>query len=587
MGAVYKARHKIMNRIVAIKVMNHQLVGNDQAIHRFHREVEAAARLHHPNIVTAFDADQAGATHFLVMEFVEGTDLTKYVQNKGPLPVALACHFIRQAALGLQHAHECGTVHRDIKPHNLMLTSGGIVKVSDFGLAKLAQERDGDAGLTTENVLMGSIDYMAPEQADDAHAADIRADIYSLGCTFFHLLTGRPPFGDGSAIQKIAAHLMTTVPINNLPAETPNALRAVLIKMLEKNPAQRFQTPAEVAKELVPFIRKSGSAAADSPSSVTFNVVAAATTEGIAESADNPWTTVASLDKVTRKHRSNSPSSSRRFLLVLAAAVACVAGIVLWTSRRSHETGASAIAKNSKPSEADAIKLSKDRMASGVKDKVAEQKWISLSEAGLAEWRQDGADWRSVGDVHLDPQNDTRFVVDAGTGVLFCDANSQGAKNLYSRREFRDIEFQADFVVPRRGNSGIFFLNHYELQVWDSWGHNPPAIVDCGGLFPCRINGDAIRGYGSPPRQNASREIGYWQQFEAVFRAPRFDPAGQLVSPARFVRVVHNGQLIHADVDVTSPEPQKSPGALFLQGGFGAIAYRNIRVRPFVEKSEN
>ncbi len=123
MGAVYKARHKKMDRLVALKVINAQLVGSATAVERFHREVQAAAKLHHPNIVTAHDADQAGDTHFLVMEFVEGTDLAKYVEKKGPLPVVQACHFIRQAALGLQHAHAHGMVHRDIKPHNLMLMS--------------------------------------------------------------------------------------------------------------------------------------------------------------------------------------------------------------------------------------------------------------------------------------------------------------------------------------------------------------------------------------------------------------------------------------------------------------------------------
>src|SRR5262249_32836498 len=195
MGAVYKARHKVMDRVVALKVINATLLGSNSSVERFHREVKAAAKLHHPNIVTAHDAGQAGNTHFLVMEFVEGTDLGKYVAQKGPLPVAHACHFIRQAALGLQHAHEHGMVHRDIKPSNLMLTAKGVVKVMDFGLARLTQEGAGSAGLTGENVVMGTADYIAPEQAQDAHKADIRADIYSLGCALYHLLAGRPPFG--------------------------------------------------------------------------------------------------------------------------------------------------------------------------------------------------------------------------------------------------------------------------------------------------------------------------------------------------------------------------------------------------------
>jgi eukaryotic-like serine/threonine-protein kinase len=158
MGAVYKARHKVMDRIVALKIINAQLVSSDMAVERFRREVQAAAKLQHPSIVAAYDADQAGSTHFLVMEFVEGIDLAQHVKRKGPLPAAHACHFIRQAALGLQHAHEKGMVHRDIKPHNLMLTAQGVVKVMDFGLARLAREGTADVGLTGENVLMGTAD---------------------------------------------------------------------------------------------------------------------------------------------------------------------------------------------------------------------------------------------------------------------------------------------------------------------------------------------------------------------------------------------------------------------------------------------
>jgi serine/threonine protein kinase len=265
MGAVYKARHKVMNRLVALKVVNAQFLDSTIAIERFHREVQAAARLAHPNIVTAFDADQVGDTHFLVMEFVAGTDLAQYVEKKGPLPVTYACHFIRQAALGLQHAHELGMVHRDIKPHNLLLTPQGVVKVADFGLARLAREAASAGGLTAENVLVGTADYIAPEQAQDAHGADIRADIYSLGCTLFHLLAGRPPFGGANAIQKVAAHLMDEVPLGELPSTLPDGLRAVVTRMVEKAPAKRYTTPAEVAQALAPFVKKTSGVKGSSP----------------------------------------------------------------------------------------------------------------------------------------------------------------------------------------------------------------------------------------------------------------------------------------------------------------------------------
>jgi formylglycine-generating enzyme required for sulfatase activity/tRNA A-37 threonylcarbamoyl transferase component Bud32 len=262
MGTVYKARHKKMDRLVALKVIQARLLDNPKAVERFQREVKAVAKLEHANIVRAYDADEAGGTHFLVMEFVEGTDLAKYVARKGPLPVAYACHFVRQAALGLQHAHERGLVHRDIKPHNLMLVqpAAALVKVMDFGLALLAQEGATESGLTGDNVLMGTADYLAPEQAQDAHRADIRADVYSLGCTLYHLLAGRAPFaGSVTAAAKIMAHATAEMPLAELPA-VPAELRAVLAKMTAKEPGQRYQTPAEVAAALAPFIKKATTA---------------------------------------------------------------------------------------------------------------------------------------------------------------------------------------------------------------------------------------------------------------------------------------------------------------------------------------
>ncbi len=254
MGAVYKARHKVMDRLVALKIINASLLGSSNAVERFHREVKAAAKLHHPNIVTAYDAGQAGDTHFLVMEFVAGTDLAQYVKQKGPLPISQACHFSRQAALALQHAHEHGMVHRDIKPANLILNAQGDVKVMDFGLARLTSEGAGSTGLTGENVLMGTADYIAPEQAQDARQADIRADIYSLGCSLYHLLAGQPPFRGNTVVEKITAHLMAPPPLAEL--KVPAGLGKVLARMMVKDPAQRCQTPLEVAQALEPFINK-------------------------------------------------------------------------------------------------------------------------------------------------------------------------------------------------------------------------------------------------------------------------------------------------------------------------------------------
>jgi len=209
--------------------------------------------------------------------------------------------------------------------------------------------------------------------------------------------------------------------------------------------------------------------------------------------------------------------------------------------------------------------------------------WISLTDGGLADWRQDGNDWAVVGGVQLDPKDERRLAVQPGSGILFNTAAGKGAKNLVSRRQFGDVELHAEFMIPRQGNSGVFFLSHYELQIWDSWGVKPARVGDCGGLFPCRLDGAPIAGYGRPPGQNASRPPGEWQTFDAVFRAARFDPAGRLLTPARFERVDHNGLLIHQNADVPSPDPKAAAAPLLLQGGFGAIAFRKVRVRPLTQ----
>ena len=285
MGTVYKAQHRLMERLVALKIISLDLAGRPLMVERFRREVKAAARLSHPNIVAAYDADQAGDTHFLVMEFVEGVDLDHILQLRGRLPVARACDYTRQAALGLQHAWECGMVHRDIKPHNLMLTSQGQVKILDFGLSRFLSEiepaklapsgmpaparerstapsKEAIAGSRPDSFKetayadtgAGTADYIAPEEAVDARRADIRADIYSLGCTLYRFLSGRVPFPDGDLMHKIRGHVeRMPEPLCGLCPELPARLCQLVERMMAKDPAQRYQTPVEVARALAPF----------------------------------------------------------------------------------------------------------------------------------------------------------------------------------------------------------------------------------------------------------------------------------------------------------------------------------------------
>lgn len=258
MGAVFKARKAPIGRIVALKIMAEKLVGNDAAVARFHREIRAAAALNHPHVVSAFDAESVSNTHFLVMEYVEGESLHAVLQRERRLPVAMACDYIRQAALGLAHAHEQGMVHRDIKPHNLLVTrdSAGrpLIKILDLGLARFTSAGETEAELTTTGQVMGTPDYMSPEQCRNSRSVDIRSDIYSLGCTLFRALTGRVPFQGDSVVEKLMARNLEEAPrLETFLGDAPAGLPEVVARMLARDPAGRYQTPQEVAHALEPF----------------------------------------------------------------------------------------------------------------------------------------------------------------------------------------------------------------------------------------------------------------------------------------------------------------------------------------------
>jgi hypothetical protein len=243
-----------LDKIVALKVLPADHV-DESAVARFRNEMRAAGRLAHPNIVAALDAGHVGRTYYLAMDFVDGTDLAALVERAGPLPVPDACELVRQAAVGLQHAHECGLAHRDVKPPNLMLAHGGVVKVLDLGLARSLAERTETEQLTATGVVLGTADYIAPEQIDRPHTADSRADVYGLGGTLYFLLAGSPPFGAfRSWLDKLRAHAEAPVPpVRDRRPEVPPELAALLARMLAKAPADRPATPGAVADALRPF----------------------------------------------------------------------------------------------------------------------------------------------------------------------------------------------------------------------------------------------------------------------------------------------------------------------------------------------
>lgn len=340
MGELFRARHLLLKKEFALKVLSARMSNDAEAARRFQRETEALGRLEHEHLVRATDAGMIEGVPFVVMELLDGMDLARLTVQRGAWPVAEACEAMRQAALGLQHAHERGLVHRDIKPSNLMLTTTGTVKVLDLGLARLCQE--GDSGsLTRPGITMGTPDYIAPEQILDSHTSDIRADLYSLGCSLFHLLSGEPLFGKlthPTIARKHAAHLNEPPPdIRSRRPDVPVELAGVLAKLLAKQPEDRHATPAEAAAALRPFAAGAKLAAfvgqAFQPDSADLD----------SQAFTNPARTTLPTGEIAqtarRKRRLN-----RRFLLALAGAV-LVGGLVLaavpWRRRTLVEQNAS------------------------------------------------------------------------------------------------------------------------------------------------------------------------------------------------------------------------------------------------------
>jgi serine/threonine protein kinase len=255
MGTVFLCEHVAMRRRVALKVLPASQAKDPGAVERFYREARAVAALDHPNIVRAYDIDHDGKNHFLVMEYVDGPSLVDVVRKRGPLPVARACNYIRQAAAGLHHAHLAGLVHRDVKPGNLLVDRGGVVKVLDMGLARFFHDSIDDITRRfDDNAALGTADFLAPEQALNSHGADRRADVYSLGATLYAVLTARTPFGPGTTMEKMMRHqTQQPTPLGELRPDAPEGLADAIARMMAKSPAQRYQTAAEIYQALAPW----------------------------------------------------------------------------------------------------------------------------------------------------------------------------------------------------------------------------------------------------------------------------------------------------------------------------------------------
>jgi eukaryotic-like serine/threonine-protein kinase len=251
MGSVYLAEHTLLRRQVAIKVLTHNKVADSSCVVWFRREAEAVARLDHPNIVRAYDIAYTGKTHYFVMEYVDGSSFVEIVRENNPLDCRRAADYIVQVARGLRHAHDAGLVHRDIKPANCLVNRSDVVKIIDLGLVLLSEEDEPSLSLAHDDIVLGTADYLAPEQAHNSHDVDTRADIYSLGCTFYFLLTGHPPFPEGTVSERLIKHQREEpVSIRSDRPDVPQEVEAICHAMMIKSRQRRVQTCREVIDRL-------------------------------------------------------------------------------------------------------------------------------------------------------------------------------------------------------------------------------------------------------------------------------------------------------------------------------------------------
>lgn len=388
LGQVFRARHRGLDRVQAIKLLAPHLRDRADVRARFQREARALGALAHPNVVAVHDAGEVGELLFVAMEHVAGENLHALVRRRGPLPVGEACECVHQAALGLAHAHERGWVHRDVKPGNLLRLAdvpGVVVKVADLGMAGWAQaeQRPDSEAQTPSHVAMGTPDYMAPEQALDARQADARSDIYSLGCTLYFLLTGKPPFPEGTLTQKILAHLQQSpTSIESLRRDLPPGLGDRVRRMMARRPEDRFASAAEVAAALAPFCGPAPSE--PPPSTVTYP------NDLPTPSAPERLTSMLGPTPVRRKHRRGAVVAG---IALLAACAGLVALRPPWATAPSTQQA-------SVPATSPWDGLARERI--DPEQRFAWQPEELVAVLGDCRWQS----WREINDVAVRPGGD-------------------------------------------------------------------------------------------------------------------------------------------------------------------------------------
>ena len=591
MGMVLKAEHSRMRRQVALKVMSAAAVKSKEAVQRFQREVQAAAKLDHPNIVPAYDADEADGTHFLVMQFVEGHDLAGWVKANGPMPWPKAVDCLIQAARGLEYAHQRGVIHRDIKPANLLLDGNGTIRILDMGLARMdVLAGDAQADLTATGQIMGTIDYMAPEQAVNPKLADKRADIYSLGMTLWFLLTGRHAYDAPSMMGKLLAHREMAIP--SLTAACPGIpapLEAVFRKMAAKTPEERYQsltpviadlercrTGAPVAAAVAVPARREDSALSDFLRGVTDTDAGTGTREDGSGSETRLTArgetqfgsgSLAKLLGPLRSKAKRAPLPTSWIAGGVTAGLVLVIGLVIVFSQRAAGPRAEKTSRRTAP----AVELDepKETTATSVTAPTTSAS-TAVTDPDEANWTYlfNGVDQSGWVSVNGTPPNWT--VVQGALEV-------GNAPSIQTAADFPpDLEVHVEFWLPAenktgqsRANSGVFLLGRHEVQILDMHQNaNVPGIQGCGALYGMIA-----------PKPGAWTLPKMWQTFRIRFNSPRPRRLGELT-------LIHNGLTV---IDKQPVQPFTSPAALdqklgergpiMLQSHGSPVRFRNLKVR--------
>ncbi|HLJ95731.1 MAG TPA: family 16 glycoside hydrolase [Gemmataceae bacterium] len=553
MGVVYLANNGLLARQEVLKVVNQAVLSRAGGKARFLREMQSAARLCHPNVVTAYSALQTGELLVFAMEYIEGEDLDKHVRNGGPLPVALACSYTQQAALGLQHAFEKQMVHRDIKPENLILSREGkhpVVKVLDFGLAKIMREERQDVALTAAGQMLGTPDFVAPEQALDAARADIRADIYSLGCTLYFLLTGNPPFTGKSLFEVLQAHHSTEArPLNLVRPDLPAELVAVVKKMMAKDPAERYQEPSAVVQALAPFVPAgtNGSsirepAEPSQRSSLVPNPGSTTARDTVTESCRS--ITEPEPHRVLRPDQSlPGKLSARKHRLLVSIVAMCgllLSLVSLWAGGVFE------------PKPSPAARVPKEDAA------IDDQDFVPLFNG------QDKTGWKTH------PKEPGKWRVE--DGILIGSGSTKS--HLYSERsDFKDFHLRVKGRINNGGNSGIIFRAPF--------GIGSPGIAWTRGGRDMKT----LTGYEAEIKGWQTGSLFAWPEgtvasVEETLLPPKQWFTMDVIAEGNHIVIKVNGS---TTVDYTDPRRRFTVGHIVLQQLWGGtvVEFSEVRIKEF------